>query len=177
MTGIGEHGQGDLRGFRWPVGVTHPIAAPPEQVWATISSPGNLDLCHPFCEKNPVLVWPGAGSRDEIHYLSGRVYERRFCRWIEGVGYDLEIGAHGEETSFVSWRIEPVGQANCTLNITVYPHVIQRVPIVFRWLPHVAYLRPMLRRYLSSVVQGFEWYLTSGKPVSRNQFGSHLWFS
>jgi hypothetical protein len=166
-----------VRGFRWPVGVTHPIAAPSGQVWTAISSPGNLELCHPFCERNPVSTWPGPESHDEVHYLSGRVYERRFCRWIEGVGYDLEIGPRGEQAAFVSWRIEPLDRASCSLSITVYPHVIQRLPIAFRWLPHVAYVRPMLRSYLSSVVWGFEWYLTSGEPVPRNQFGSHPWFS
>ena len=95
----------------------------------------------------------------------------------KGVGYDLEIGARGEPTSFVSWRIEPTGAAACTLAITVYPHVVQRVPVALRWLPHLAYVRPMLRSYLSSVVRGFEWYVTRGKPVPRNQFGSHRWFS
>lgn len=166
-----------VRAFRWPVGITHPIAAPSEQVWAVISSPRNLELCHPFCDSNPVLDWPGPESRDEVHYLSGWVYERSFHRWIEGVGYDLEIGARGERTSFVSWRIEPVAGASCTLSIKVYPHVLQRVPVGIRWLPHVAYVRPMLRRYLSSVVRGFEWYLESGEPVSPNQFGRHPWFS
>jgi hypothetical protein len=166
-----------VQGFRWPVGVAHPISAPSGRVWAAISNPGNLEACHPFCESNPVSEWPGPESRDEIHYLSGWVYERRFRRWIEGVGYDLEIGARGERTSFVSWRIEPVDRVSCTLSITVYPHVVQRVPVAFRLLPHVAYVRPMLRRYLSSVVRGFEWNLRSGKPVAPNQFGRHPWFS
>jgi hypothetical protein len=166
-----------LPGFRWPVGVAHPIAAPADQVWGAIAMPGNLEPCHPFCERNPVSVWPGPESRDEIHYLSGWVYERRFCRWIDGLGYDLEIGARGERTSFVSWRVEPADEASCILSITVYPHVVQRLPIALRWLPHAAYVRPRLSQYLSSVVRGFEWYVTRAEPVPRNQFGSHPWFS
>jgi hypothetical protein len=35
----------------------------------------------------------------------------------------------------------------------------------------------MLRRYLSSVTRGVEWWVTRGEPVPRNQFGSHRWFS
>jgi hypothetical protein len=165
------------QGFRWPVSVTQPIAASTDDVWAAISMPGNLEYGHPFCKRNPVTAWPGAGSRDEVHYLSGWVYERQFNRWIDGVGYDLAIGAHGEPTSLVSWRVAAVGQANCTLTITVCPHVLQRMPTALRWLPHVAYLRPMLRRYLSSVARGFEWYVSRQEPVPRNQFGSHPWFS
>jgi hypothetical protein len=151
-------------GFKWPVGVAHPIAATPEKVWDVISMPGNLELCHPFCAKNPVEAWPGGGSRDEIHYLSGWVYERRFCRWIDGVGYDLTIGRHGGQTSFVSWRIIPLNIQSCLLRITIYPY-------------DVVWLAPKLRRYLSSVIRGFEWYVIRGEAVPRNQFGTHPWFS
>jgi hypothetical protein len=164
-------------GFRWPITVSHSIAASADKVWEVIAMPGNLEPCHPFCAKNPVEVWPGAGSRDEIYYLSGWIFERRFNRWIEGVGYDLEIGRSGGRTSFVSWRIMPQGNQNCVLIITIYPHVLQNVPLAVRWIPHVVRLAPMLRRYLSSVVRGFEWYVIRGEPVPRNQFGSHPWFS
>ncbi len=139
--------------------------------------PGNLELCHPFCASNPVRIWPGPESRDEVHYLSGWVYERRFCDWIEGVGYDLEVGRPGGGTSFVSWRTAPLGDASCTLRISVCPHVLQNFPVVIRWAPHVLRLRPKLTEYLQSVVRGFEWYLTRGEAVPRNQFGTHPWFS
>jgi hypothetical protein len=169
-------------GFKWPVAVAQPIAAPGGKVWEVISTPGNLEHCHPFCAGNPVQVWPGEGSRDEVHYLSGWVFERRFCRWIDGVGYDLEIGERGGSSSLVSWRILPVDDQDCLLRIAVCPHVLQNVPAAIRWLPHLLRLGPMLRRYLSSVVRGFEWYVIEwyvirGEPVPRNQFGSHPWFS
>lgn len=164
-------------GFRWPVAVEGSIAAPPQEVWEAISRPGNLELCHPFCAKNPVHVWPGESSRDEIHYLSGWVFERRFCRWIDGVGYDLEIGRRGGRTSFVSWRIRPDAPEGSVLRIAVYPQFLQHWPVAVRWAPHWLRLRPMLRRYLSSVVGGFEWYVTRGEAVPRDQFGPHPWFS
>lgn len=164
-------------GYKWPVAVAQPITASADKVWDAISMPGNLELCHPFCDKNPVEVWPGPESLDQIHYLSGWVFERRFCRWIEGVGYDLDIGRQGGRSSFVSWRIIPVDQQNSILRITVYPHVLQSLPVAIRWLPHNLRVGPILRTYLSSVVRGFEWYLNRGEPVPRNQFGSHPWFS
>jgi hypothetical protein len=79
--------------------------------------------------------------------------------------------------SFVSWRIMPLDHQNSILRIAVYPHVLQNVPAAIRWLPHYLRLGPMLRKYLSSVVRGFEWHVTRGEPVPRNQFGSHPWFS
>jgi len=164
-------------GFRWPVAVAGTIAAPADKVWEAISSPGNLELCHPFCAKNPVDTWPGEASRDEVHYLNGLVLERRFRRWFDGVGYDLEIGRHGGRTSVVSWRILPDTGGESTLRITVYPHILQQLPVAIRWLPHRLRLRPMLGKYLVSVVRGFEWYVTRGEAVPRDQFGPHPWFS
>ncbi len=166
-----------IQTFRWPVTASRRIAAEPACVWETISAPGNLELCHPFCQRNPVLAWPGPDSRDRIEYLSGRVFERRFQDWIDGVGYDLEIGPPGKSTSYVRWRLQAPEPASCDLTITVYPITLQRVPVAVRWLPHLVRLRPMLRSYLESVVRGFEWVITRNKPVPRNQFGVHPWFS
>ncbi len=163
--------------FKWPVAVSQSIAAPAERVWEVISMPGNLEHCHPFCSKNPVLVWPGPTSRDEVHYLSGWVYERQFINWEQGVGYDLRVGRRCGGKSNVSWRIEPIDSDNCELTITVYPHALQHLSVVSRWIPHLLRLRPMLRRYLQSVLRGFEWYVIRGEPVPRDQFGKHPWFS
>ena len=153
------------------------IAAPSKDVWAAISEPGNLERCHPFCASNPANVWPGPNSRDTINYLSGWSYERRFKDWIDGEGYDLEIGRPGGEQSAVSWRITPVDDQNCALRITVQPGAVQRFPPVIRWLPFLFWIRPKLSSYLDSVVRGFEWYVTRGEPVPRDAFGKHPWFS
>ena len=164
-------------GFKWPVSVEWTIGAPAHEVWEAITRPGNLELCHPFCESNPVRNWPGPESVDEIHYLSGWAFERRFRNWIDGVGYDLEIGRRGGKQSSVSWRITPVNEDSCRLRITVFPNALQGIPVAIRWLPYLIRLRPMLRSYLESVVRGVEWYVTRGEPVPRNQFGDHPWFS
>lgn len=166
-----------IPGFKWPIVVAQPIEAPAEELWNVISVPGNLEQCHPFCVKNPVDEWPGEGSRDEVHYLSGWIYERQFYHWIDGVGYDLKIGRPGGGKSFVSWRIVPSGNHSCSLKITVDPHILQEIPVAIRWFPHMLYIRPLLRKYLSSVTRGFEWYVIRGEPVPRNQFGEHPWFS
>ena len=166
-----------MKGFKWPVAVEHTIAAPARATWDVISMPGNLELCHPYCASNPVEVWPGSASKDEIRYLSGRVYERQFRDWIDGTGYDLEVGERGGKKSYVTWRIRPTDDRNCTLRITVYPDVLQSVPVVIRWMPHLFWLRPGLRKYLESVVRGFEWYVNRGEPVPRDKFGKHPWFS
>ena len=164
-------------GFRWPVSVDRVIAAPARAVWDAISRPGNLEFVHPFCASNPVHVWPGPDSRDEVHYLSGWVYERHFRRWTDGIGYDLEIGRPGGRRSSVAWRIKPIGDDSCSLQITVHPHVLQDIPVVIRWVPYWLWVRPLLREYLESVVAGVEWFVNRGEPVPRNAFGMHPWYS
>jgi hypothetical protein len=167
----------EIQGFKWPIKVTGRIAASPQKVWKVISSPGNLDDCHPFCEKNPVDQWSGVGSKDTIHYYSGWVLQREFLTWIDGVGYDLIIGRDGGRQSYVSWRITEEGDNESQLSITLYPHVLQKVPVIIRWIPHITTVRPAMQSYLESVVKGFEYFITTGKPVKENQFGSHPWFS
>jgi hypothetical protein len=131
--------------FKWPVAAEQLIAVPAQKMWDIISAPGNLELCHPFCDSNPVREWPGPRSQDEVHYLSGWVYVRRFKHWHDAVGYDLEIGREGGSTSFVSWRITPVDEKSCVLRITVVPQALQNWPTLIRWLPNVLRVRPLLR--------------------------------
>lgn len=166
-----------IQRFKWPISASRTIAVPASIIWELISSPGSLPLYHPFCEKNPVFEWPGAVSRDEIHYFNGVVLARRFSNWYEDVGYDLEIGGSGGRTSFVSWRIARIKERRSSIKITIYPHALQHVPTIARWFPHLVRLRPQLRSYLQSVVKGVDWFITEGQPVRRNQFGAHPWFS
>jgi hypothetical protein len=165
------------RDFKWPCSVEREIAAPAHQVWSVISRPGNLESCHPFCKRNPVGVWPGSRSRDEVHYLNGLVFERRFRYWNEGLGYDLEIGRKDGGQSWVSWRVTAIDEGRCALRITVYPFVLQGLPIVIRWPVHVLWLHPLLSKYLDSVVRGFDWYIIHRRAVPKNAFGKHPWFS
>jgi hypothetical protein len=163
--------------FKWPVRVSRTIAVPATKIWEVISSPGTLPLYHPFCEKNPVIDWPGSDSHDEIYYFNGVVLARHFTAWYDDIGYDLEIGRKGGRISVVTWRISRVKDRRSSITITVYPHAVQMVPVIARWVPHVFWLRPRIKRYLRSVVKGLDWFITQGQPVRRNQFGAHRWFS
>ncbi len=148
------------------------IDASPERVWEAISTPGVLEIAHPFCRENPVASWPGIGSKDRIVYYNGLVMERQFVRWVDGVGYDLEIRPAGrDERSSVAWRIGSEADDKASLSITIYP----AVGALGR--RQTDRLLKLLGRYLDSVVRGFEHYLRTGQPVRRNQFGAHRMFS
>lgn len=163
--------------FRWPVSARCVIGVPANTLWETIATPGILESCHPFCASNPVSSWPGSESRDEVHYLSGWKYERRFRKWVDGVGFDLDIASRGEIIASVAWRIQAIDDNSSVLQISVRPYALQHLPVFVRWLPHLVRIRPRLKSYLRSVVKGFRWYLTRGEPVPREAFGRHPWFS
>ena len=160
-----------------PINITKIINVPADAVWGIISEPSNLEKCHPFCKENPIINWPGDNARDEIHYLSGWIFERKFVRWIDKVGYDLFIKRKEGKSSFVSWRIKPIDDHSCSLSISDYMYKLDFIPKVLRWIPHILYVRPLLKNYLLSVTGGFKYYLQTGKSVSHNQFGIHPWFS
>ena len=161
----------------WAMSKTSQIPAPASKVWETIASPGNLESCHPFVERNPVEQWPGVGSKDVIYYYSGLTYHRVFYAWEDGVGYDLNIGKKGNLSSKVFWRVRSSGEDRSSLTITVRPLDPTGWMKLTHWVPVLVFYRPLLDKYLNSVVSGFRYFITTGKPVSRNQFGSLKIFS
>ena len=86
------------------------IDAPKSVVWKSISSPGNLNDSHPFCQENTVQNWPGEGSVDTLEYLNGFIIVRKFQSWNEGEGYSLLIGREGGRKSFVEWSLSEVNE-------------------------------------------------------------------
>ena len=156
----------------WTMSGTVEIPAPAKDVWDAIASPGSLESCHPFVERNPVEKWAGAGAKDQVHYYSGLIYYREFYKWEEGAGYDLLIGTKGRLSNKVSWRVRASGEHESTLTITVHPlNITGRKKLIY-WAPLLFYYRPLLKRYLHSVVCGYRYFLTTGEPVPRNQFGA-----
>jgi hypothetical protein len=168
--------------FKWFISSSIVIEAPITKVWETITQPSNLNLFHPFCKKNTIVTWPGKDSTDIILYHNGLELERNFFEWETQKGYKLMIGRRGgKKRTEVNWEInqlnEPDGKQRVVFSITLKMPNFQNIPIFFRWIPHYFYLRPKMKKYLDSVVKGFKYYITTGKPVKRNQFGSHSWFS
>ena len=37
-----------------------------QKLWKLISTPENLNLCHPYCKKNTVQKWGGLGAGDTL---------------------------------------------------------------------------------------------------------------
>ena len=147
-----------------------------EVLWKTISSPNYLNDTHPYCDNNSVIHWEKDLHEDELVYLNGLTYRRKFSDWKPGEGYDLWIGNSNKKQSFVEWRIKEE-ENGVRLSITVYPLLLSTWPKIFSFLPYFLYINIKLKSYLNSVLSGIEWFIEENTPVPRNKFGKHSWFS
>jgi len=147
-----------------------------EVLWETISSPGYLNNVHPFCEDNSVIIWEKDHHEDQLIYLNGLTYQRKFTDWNINNGYDLWIGNDDQNQSFVEWRIEEE-DSGTRLSINIYPYLLSTWPKSLAFLPYFLYINIKLKSYLYSVLSGIEWFIDKNTPVPKNKFGRHSWFS
>ncbi len=154
-----------------PITYSQSVPVPSEEVWRLISRPGNLVDFHPFCQSNPVEIWPGVGSRDKIYYYSGLVILREFTAWFDGTGYDLTATSQDGMQFKVKWSISSSDKDSSSLTLTI------RQVLGYHSEKRMKQNARLLGKYLKQVGQGFEYYLRTGERVTRNQFGSHRLFS
>ena len=162
--------------LNWYVTQSSKIDCNVHKLWKIITTKSNLELFHPFCKKNKVIKWLGSESIDEIQYLNGSVFRRKFCSWINEVGYDLYINQLNKPSSFVSWRLSEQ-EDKSSITITVFPYLFNRGYKMVNFFPFFLVVRPLLSKYLSSVVGGLKLYAETDRQVEKNYFGKHLWFS
>lgn len=146
-------------------------------VWRVISKPGYLERVHPFCHKNTVLKKQGDKIlKDKLIYINGLEYIREFQYWETNKGYDLIIGKELGKKSFVKWRLSEVHD-KVKLSIQINPYRSQKISPLLYPLATLFFIKPQLKKYLSSVLKGVKWNVEMNEVVSKNQFGSHSWFS
>ena len=156
------------------------INADTSKVWKTIATPGNLNLCHPFCKENQVSTWGKVGAQDSIEYFNGLKLDREFTDWKEGEGYTLKIGNSYYASALVTWSIDDVTEDQTALRIQIalFPDIIlDKVPKLLKKAALNLVYMPLMRRYVQAVTKGFKFYIETGKQVRANQFGYNPLFS
>ena len=146
---------------------------PKKVIEDAIKKPGCLEDFHPFCLSNKTLSWPGNNSKDELIYLNGVRYKRRFFNWNED-GYDLEVGG-SKRKSIVNWIINGDNN-NSSLIIRINPDLLFKNRFI-KWFVWNLYIKFMVQSYVNHVVRGFKFFVETGDKVRSNQFGKHSWFS
>ena len=123
-------------------------------VWKVISAKEALELFHPYCLQNKVILW-GNIKIDEIVYLNGLTFVREFTSWKVNQGFELTIGKKDGKKSKVKWEIKKSG-SGCLISITVWPYKSNKVHKILYPLVNVFILRPKLKRYLGFVLMGLD---------------------
>lgn len=150
-----------------------------DKLWQIISTPGILEVTHPFCEKNEVIQWNGSENKDVIIYFNGRTMYRNFIDWNIGQGYKLLIGHNELADAMVTWSIEEIqNESVLSIDIELYlDHSLRHLPKVLRKIIGRIYLVPTMKSYLDSVLSGFKYFAETGDKVVKNQFGYNHLFS
>ena len=162
--------------YPWPITLKKKINSSSNDLWKLISEPEHLNLVHPFCRSNEIIVWNEKEHKDVLVYLNGLIYFREFIVWDENKGYKLLIGRKRGKKSKVEWKITTQNNS-VFLSITVYSYLLNSWPRLISYFPYILFIKPVLKKYLSSVIGGINWYLTNDKPIPKNHFGKHMWFS
>ena len=154
-----------LRGLALGDGVcvSQVIQAASDSVWQAISQPGHFKQCHPFCRETVVLQWPGVGAKDTLTYYSGVHYQRDFVTWIEGVGYDIEVGPPPDKTARVLWRIKALSEQRSELMIGVLPYLKSDLPESRKQ----SYQRRFLATRLPSILRASSKASTTSLPLAK----------
>jgi hypothetical protein len=61
-----------------------------DDVWKVISAKEALELFHPYCLQNKVILW-GNVKIDEIVYINGLTFVREFTSWKVNQVFELTI--------------------------------------------------------------------------------------
>ena len=148
-----------------------------KDVWNAISRHGNLNFFHPFCKNNEVIeVDKNSIKKDFLIYLNGMMFEREFYQWEKMKGYKLMIGKKNGKKSKVIWKISE-NKNYTSLSIKVFPYKSDKISSLLYPFFFFFYIKPKLKSYLKSVLNGLKFYLHNNQIVLKNQFGKHSWFS
>ena len=92
--------------------------------------------------------------------------------------FELFIGKLNGKKSKVKWKIMHSTKKDHTiLEIEVFPYRTSKIPkFIIYSLVFAIYIKPMLKKYLKSVLRGINWYLNNKSPVPKSHFGNHSWF-
>ncbi len=143
------------------------------EVWATVSSKNALELYHPFCLKNDPIEHE---KKDALIYLNGLTYIREFTAWTPNQGFELFIGKKNGKQSKVIWELKPIYNG-CEISITIFPYRSNKINKLLYPFVNFFMIKPKLKKYLQSVLNGLKYHLDHKLKVEKNQFGKHPWFS
>lgn len=154
------------------------VNASAEAIWQIFTTPGHLKLFHPFCKSHQkVKSWREIGDVDTAEFYNGKKMQRRLIGFSPLKSYTIQMENKDGKNTQVCFRIKKIDTNTARASIHIKTDAYRKIPRPF-WPVFVRlYLRKSYKNYLNSILNGLKYYSETGKPVSRNQFGSHKKFS
>lgn len=131
---------------------------------------------HPFVQQHDTPVFPPvAGESDKVVYYSGLVINRMFGEPVVKENY---FSSH-VKVSIAGLEGTDYGYAKTTMTMADTEnkgecHVTVTIERGVAWSDEEVQLQ---EQYLDQMLQGFAYYMETGKPVEKNQFGTHPIYS
>lgn len=151
-----------------------PINAPAKRLWETITTPGHLELFHPFVKEHRKSDdWKGIGGRDSGVFHNGGERHREIVEWDEGNSYRIKMDNNDGHDTQVRFAIKRISKNKAGFSISISKNSFRKIPrllwpVLARWR-----ILPLHKKYLFSVLNGLAYYSETGKKVKKNQFGRH----
>lgn len=155
-----------------------PVKASAEALWQIFTTPGHLKKFHPFCKYHQkVKSWKKIGDIDNAEFYSGKEMQRRLIGFKPLESYTIQMQNMDGKNTQVCFSIEKINDKTAKASVHIKTDAYRKIPRPL-WPFFVRlYLRKSYKNYLNSILNGLKYYSETGKPVRRNQFGSHKKFS
>lgn len=149
------------------------IEKPVAHVWEVITTPGYLELVHPFCKFHEKVAWNTVGQVDSGEFYSGEKLTRKLTQITKEEGYEMDVIGNKNKKSKIIFSLKK----NTTLKGTDFS--IHLTTQAFNKMPRPLWkifikrkVESNLEVYLSSLLNGIKFYAETGIPVTKNQFGN-----
>ena len=142
-------------------------------VWDILTTPGHLELVHPFCKFHKKVAWDTVGQEDSGEFYSGEKMNRKLIYINKGVSYTMELTGRKQKKTTTTFHIkENKESSGIDFSVSLITGAFNKMPRPFWKIYIQKKVEYNLESYLSSLLNGIKFYSETGIPVTKNQFGS-----
>jgi len=153
------------------------INASRKDVWKVMATTGHLEKVHPFCKLHTSKKFQGVGDQDFFVFYNNKEFNRIVIDWKDGESFTLDLFDETNYKQIVIFKVVEDVSGKSLMSIRFETNSFKDVP-ESKWDEN--YIKKVIsnhKHYFSSVLRGFNHFITTGEVVKRNQFGIHQEYS
>jgi hypothetical protein len=152
------------------VHVNHKINSNPKKIWEVLDKFGGISAYHPLVKTSPIAngVESGLGAERVCHFEDGNSIKERIVEYDAGKSYKVSIidaGAFPLNEAIATLSVKPISnnESNVSFDMNFKPKFGP-----MGWLMAKLMMEGQFKKTLSSVLQGLEDHIRTGKVVGKN---------